>query len=112
MIRLIVMYNLADGADEAEFLDWRLGSHQQSNAALRRMLHTDFGRVIRAWPESAVPRFRFVTTVEWADMSAFEDAFYAPEIQSELLENIKRLGDFEYSICEILTSTEDIEVKL
>lgn len=112
MIRLIVMYNLPDGADETEFLNWRLGPHQQSNAALPRMRHTDFGRIVKAWPDSAVPRFQFVTTVEWPDMAAFEDAFYAPEVQIDLLENIKKLGEFEYSISEILTSTEDSGVKL
>jgi hypothetical protein len=33
MFRLTVMYNLPPGADEAEFLRWRLGEHQQNNAS-------------------------------------------------------------------------------
>ena len=111
MIRLLVMYNLPAGADEAEFLDWRLGPHQRSNAALPSMLRTDFARVVGAWPDSAVPRFRFVTTIEWPDRAAFESAFYAPDVQAGLLENIKLLGDYEYSFAEILASSEDLEAQ-
>ena len=111
MIRLLVMYNLPDGADEAEFLEWRLGPHQQSNAALPQTLRTDFSRVVGAWPDGATPRFRFVTTLEWPDMAAFETAFYASDVQSGLFENIKRLGEHEYSICEILASSADIEAR-
>jgi hypothetical protein len=34
MIRLVVMYNLPEGADEHALLDWRLNHHQGTNAAL------------------------------------------------------------------------------
>jgi hypothetical protein len=111
MIRLLVMYNLPDGADEAEFLDWRLGPHQRSNAGLPSMLRTDFARVVGAWPAGATPRFRFVTTIDWPDLAAFEAAFYAPDVQAGLLENLKRLGDHEYSVCEILTSATGAEAQ-
>jgi len=110
MIRLIVMYNLPDDASESDFLDWRLGPHQSSNATLPRMLRTDFGRVVRAWPDEIAPRFRFVTVVEWPDMASFEAAFYAPAVQSALRENLRRLGEFEYSISEILASSATIGV--
>jgi hypothetical protein len=110
MIRLIVMYNLPEGADEGTFLEWRLNHHQSANAALPGVLRTDFAKVVRAWPAQAVPRFRFATTLEWIDMDTFERAFYAPGVQADLLENIKRLGEHEYSICEILTpSTGDTQ---
>jgi len=109
MIRLVVMYNLPEGADEGAFLDWRLNHHQNTNAALPGMLRTDFAKVLKAWPDQAVPRFRFATILEWPDMEAFERAFYAPSVQAELLENIKRLGEYEYSICEILASSEIAE---
>ena len=111
MIRLLVMYNLPDGADEAGFLKWRLGPHQGANAALPSMLRTDFARVAKAWPDGVAPRYRFVTTIEWPDMEAFDRAFYAPDVQSGLLENIKLLGDYEYLISEILTSSEDVEAQ-
>jgi hypothetical protein len=109
LIRLVVMYNLSDGADEGAFLDWRLKHHQNANAALPGVLRTDFARVVKAWPDQAVPRFRFATILEWADMEAFQRAFYAPSVQAELRENIKRLGEHEYSICEILTSPDIAE---
>src|SRR5271170_7735493 len=109
MIRLIVMYSLPEGADEVEFLDWRLNHHQEANAALPGVLRTDFARVVKAWPDQAVQRFRFATILEWPDMEAFERAFYTPTLQADLLENIKRLGDHEYSICEILTSSDIAE---
>ena len=110
MIRLIVMYNLPEGADEAAFLDWRLNHHQGANAALPGVLRTDFARVAQAWPNAAIPRFRFVTTLEWPDRRTFENAFYAATVQAELVENIKRLAEFEYSICEILASSDSREV--
>ena len=42
-------------------------------------------------------------------MEAFQRAFYAPSVQAELRENIKRLGEHEYSICEILASPDIAE---
>jgi len=111
MIRLLVMYNLADGADEAEFLDWRLNEHQSANAALPSMLRTDFAQVVKAWPDSVTPRYRFVTTLDWPDMESFNRAFYAPDVQAGLLENIKKLGDHEYFVTEILTNSESIEAQ-
>ena len=106
MIRLVVMYNLPEGADESAFLDWRLNHHQASNSALAGVLRTDFAKVVKAWPEEVKPRFRFATILEWSNIVAFENAFYAPDVQMQLLENIKRLGEYEYSICEILTSSD------
>jgi hypothetical protein len=100
------MYNLPEGADEGAFLDWRLNHHQNANSALPGVLRTDFAKVVNAWPDQTVPRFRFATILEWRDMEAFEHAFYAPSVQAELLNNIKRLGEYEYSICEILTSPD------
>jgi hypothetical protein len=101
------MYNLPYDANEADFLKWRLGDHQRHNAGLEGMTRTDFGGIVKAWPDQAVPRFRFVTTVEWPNMKAFERGFYAADVQTGLLENVKRLGDYEYSICEILVSSDD-----
>ena len=112
MIRLIVMYNLPDGADDDEFLRWRLGPHQNANASLENVLGTDFSSIVKAWPEDRTPRFRFVTTIEWPDMPAFEKAFYDPQVQADLRQNLNLLGDYEYSICESLTATKDIEVDI
>jgi hypothetical protein len=103
------MYNLPEGADEQAFLDWRLNHHQYTNAALPGVLRTDFARVLKAWPDQAVPRFRFATILEWRDREVFEHAFYAPSVRAELRENIKRLGEYEYSICEVLASSDIAE---
>lgn len=110
MIRLIVMYNLPDGADEKTFLDWRLGVHQASNASMPQVSRTDFARIIGGWPDESKPRFRFVTVVEWPDREAFEAAFYAPSLQNDLRSNLNKLGDHEYSISEILTSSQETGV--
>lgn len=103
------MYNLPEGADECVFLDWRLNHHQNTNAHLPGVLRTDFARIVRGWPDQAIPRYRFVTVLEWADKQAFERAFYADDVQIGLRENIKRLGDHEYSICEILASSANTQ---
>ena len=109
MVRLIVMYNLPQGADEDAFLQWRLNHHQRANAALPGVVRTDFAKVVQAWPAGAGPRFRFVTILEWPGRQEFENAFFAPRVQAELRQNLERLGEFEYSICEIQASSANGE---
>ena len=45
MIRLTVLYNLPEGADQAEFIKWRLTEHQASNESISGVLSTDFARI-------------------------------------------------------------------
>ena len=45
MIRLTVLYNLQPDVDEAQFLQWRLGEHQQENMASPGVIRSDFGLV-------------------------------------------------------------------
>lgn len=45
MIRLTLLYNLPDNSDEAEFLKWRLGEHQQVNAAMSGVIRHDARRM-------------------------------------------------------------------
>ncbi len=107
MIRLLVMYNLAPGSDESAYLDWRLSDHQASNAAMPETLRTDFAKVVgAAWPADASPRFKYVTSAEWPNQAAFEAAFYEPTALKDLQENLKRLGEYEFLITEILASSE------
>lgn len=68
MVRLTVLYNLAPGQDEQEFLRWRLGTHQHENATQPGVLRTDFGMAVHAWPADTTPPYRFMTTAEWPDM--------------------------------------------
>ena len=102
MIRLTVLYNLKPYVDEEEFLQWRLGEHQKSNASMRGVIRTDFGRVDDAWPTSASSPHRFMTTVDWPDRESFEDGFYDEEVQAGLEKNLEMLSDPVFMISEIL----------
>jgi hypothetical protein len=108
MIRLTVLYNLPAGANEEEYLEWRLGEHQQSNESQPGVLRTDFGRVDQVWnpddPQASTP-FRFMTIADWPDREAFEKAFFDPDFQRELKENLKKLADAQFLISEILASS-------
>ena len=104
MIRLTVLYNLPEGADEAEFLRWRLGEHQQNNASRPGVLRTDFAVVESAWPRGAAPRHRFMTIAEYPDRETFEKSFYEPEAQARFQENLKKLDDPVFLMGEVLIS--------
>lgn len=108
MIRLTIMYNLPEGTDEAEFLRWRLGEHQQANASAEGVLRTDFARVYESWTPDALratPPYRFMTVAEWPDRESFEAFFYNPKTLAELDEDSKRIPGAVFMISEILTST-------
>jgi hypothetical protein len=104
MIRLTVFYNLADDQDEEEFLEWRLTEHQEDNASMPGVLRTDFARIDDSWPPGTDPAYRFMTTADWPDRDSFEKAFYDPDEQVALRENVKRLKDPMFLISEILIS--------
>ncbi|PJF40514.1 MAG: hypothetical protein D6737_15010 [Chloroflexi bacterium] len=108
MIRLTVLYNLPEGADEDEFLEWRLGPHQTSNESMPGVVLTNFARIDYQWtsenPNADAP-YRFMTIVEWPDRAAFEAAFYNPEAQAKLKEDIKLIADPLFFVSEILTSS-------
>jgi len=106
MVRLIVMYNLPPGSDEAEFLRWRLGEHQRDNAGAPGVLRTDFAVAESAWPRGAPPRHRFVTIAEWPDRASFEGVFYAPDALAALEANLGKLDDPVFLISEVLTAGE------
>ena len=99
------MYNLPDGADEDEFLNWRLNEHQQANESMPGVVHTGFARITDCWPKGSMPDYRFQTTVEWPDRKAFEAGFYDEGVQVELNENLKRLGDYSFIVSEVLVDS-------
>jgi len=109
MIRLTVLYNLPEGADEAEFLRWRLGEHQHSNASMFGVLRTDFGRVDSRWtPEdrNATTPYRFMTIVDYPDQETFEKSFYDPAGLDKLVnQDLKKLANPLFLVSEILVST-------
>lgn len=109
MTRLTVLYNLAPGSDEDEFLRWRLTEHQSANAGMPGVQHTDFGRIDAAWPEQKNAPYRFMTIVEWDTREEFEASFYDEEVQADLQKNLDKLADPVFLISEILTSSTTSE---
>lgn len=104
MIRLTVLYNLKPGTDEEEFLRWRLGPHQEENAGMPGVLHTDFGLVEPVTPDGAHAPYRFMTTADWPDMETFRASFFDPAYQIELRANLETLDAPVFLISEILAS--------
>jgi hypothetical protein len=109
MIRLIVLYDLPEGADEEAFLEWRLGPHQRANASSPGVLRTDFARIDGTWPGSGRPPHRFMTVAEWPDRASFEAAFYDPESEARRLEQVAGLKDPVFLIAEVLVSSDDLD---
>jgi hypothetical protein len=104
-IRLTVLYNLPPGSDEEEFLHWRLGEHQEQNAAAPGVIRTDFGRVDALWPGDDKPPYRFMTIADWPDRASFEAYFYDEAVQAELNQDSERISDSLMLISEILVET-------
>ena len=107
MIRLTVLYNLPEDADEAAFLEWRLSEHQGTVESMPGVVRTDFARITERWPEGAMPAYRFQTTADWLNRESFESGFYDDAVQSDLRENLKRLGDYAFMVSEILVESGD-----
>ncbi len=102
MIRLTVLYNLLEDTVEEEFLAWRLSEHQKNNESMPGVVRTDFARITECWPEGSLPSYRFQTTVDWPDRQSFETGFRNEEVQAKLRENLKKLGEYSFTVSEIL----------
>ncbi len=107
MIRLTVLYNLPEDTVEAEFLEWRLSEHQDAVESMPGVVRTDFARITERWPDGAMPEYRFQTTADWLNRESFESGFYDDAVQSDLRENLKRLGDYAFMVSEILVESGD-----
>lgn len=108
MIRLTVMYNLPPGSDEAEFLRWRLGEHQQQNEAAPGVIRTDFTRLDYQWApddDRAKPPYRFMTTADWPDLASFEASFFSEESLASLRADTQRITDVVFLIGEVLAES-------
>jgi hypothetical protein len=110
MIRLTVLYNLKALVDEEEFLRWRLTDHQEANASISGVMHTDFARLDTTWPNGTEAPYRFMTTLDWPDRESFEKGFYDTQVQADLQRNLEMLADPVFMIGEILTS-ERVEAR-
>lgn len=107
MIRLTVMYSLADHVNEEEFLEWRLGEHQEDNMSSPGVIRSDFSRIdsLAIDPtDRGTPPQRFMTTADWPDMESFRAAFYAPEMQESIQNSMHMLKDPLFLVSEVLVN--------
>ena len=104
MIRLTVLYNLAKGVNEDEYIEWRLSSHKAYVNSMPGVLRSDFCRVDESWPVGVAPSFRFQTTVDWPDRASYEKAFLNEQAQADLRENVRKLGDHLFLVSEVLSA--------
>jgi hypothetical protein len=102
MIRLTVLYKLAEGADEEAYLAWRLSAHAEYIRQMPGVVEASFSRVLEQWSRGPTADYAFQSTVEWPDRGAFERAFYDERAQAELKENLKKLGDYKFLVSEIV----------
>jgi heme-degrading monooxygenase HmoA len=102
MIRLTVLYKLKPEIDEDSFIEWRLTEHQTGINAIEGVLQTGFTRIDSAWPKDKDSPHRFMTTVDWPNMEAFEKGFYDPSVQKGLKKNLEMLQDPIFLIGEVL----------
>jgi hypothetical protein len=108
MIRLTVLYNLPPGADEAAFLEWRLGEHQQANASTPGVVHTDFGRIdgrISLEDGLVTSPYRFMTIADFEDRAVFEREILSAEAMVQLRKDAGTIADALFLISEILVTT-------
>ena len=105
MTRLTVLYNLPEGADEDEYLRWRLGEHQDSNAAMTGVTYTDFARIDASWPREQPSPYAYMTVADFDSRESFEKSFYTEEAQTKLKEDVKRIKDPLFLISEVLAQT-------
>ena len=109
MIRLTVLYNLPPGADEEEFLRWRLGEGQQANESAPGVVRADFVRLDSQWtPDdfAARPPYRFMTTADWPDLASFEASFFSEESLASLRADSEKIANAVFLVGEVLLSAE------
>jgi hypothetical protein len=105
MIRLTVLYKLADGVDETDFIKWRTSEHEKYVQSMPGVIRNEFSRIDDISPEGRVPPYRFQTVVDWPDRESFEKAFYNDDAQAKLDSNRGKIGDEVFIVSELLTST-------
>lgn len=108
MVKVTVLYNLAPGTDEAEFLRWRMGAHHAANIARPGVVRAEFSRVLGtpalgpARPASDHAPYRFITESWWPSHEAFLASWNDPEEQARLVPAVARLGDALFLVSEEL----------
>ena len=106
MIRLTVLYNLAEDMNEEEFIQWRQETHQNYVESMPGVIRTEFSRITRSWPKDIAPKFRFQTIVDWPDVESFEKVFFNDSAQKKLKDDTEKIGDSLYIVSEVLSGQE------
>ena len=102
MIKLTVLYNLPAGADHDEFLKWRTGPHQESNARMPGLIKTDFYSIFGS--RKGPPRYQYMTELYFPDQETFEETFFNEDFQARLEKSLQRVVDPLFLISrEVLT---------
>ena len=103
MIRLTVLYNLAEGYDEDEFIAWRNAEHSKYVDSMSDVVRNEFSRIEDISPDGTLPKFRFQTIVDWPDRESFEASFYSEEAQDKLRKDQDKIGDQVFIVSELLS---------
>ena len=106
MIRLTVLYNLAEDMNEEEFIQWRQETHQNYVESMPGVIRTEFSRITRSWPKDIAPKFRFQTIVDWPDVESFEKAFFNDSAKKKLKDDTAKIGHSLYIVSEVLSGQE------
>jgi hypothetical protein len=104
MIKLTILYNLHEGADNEAFIKWRVTEGQKENAESPGVLKTDF--YVAKETVLGVPKYRYITEAYFATMKDLEDSFFQPDVQAKLKEDMKTLGEAVILISEEMASSE------
>lgn len=104
MVKLTVIYNLHEGADNEAFIKWRVKEGQAENFALPQVLKTDF--YVAKETVLGAPKYRYITEAYFATMKDLEDAFFKDHVQAKLKEDMKNLGEAIVLISEEMASSE------
>ena len=111
MIRLTVLYNLQPFVDEDEFLEWRMGEHEESNNSRPGVMRTSFSIAKTGYALDSAPEYKFITTADWPDMATFTADFHDPEYQVKMDEWKKMLKDPLFIVSEIMLESEALTEK-
>lgn len=103
MVKLTVLYNLPEETDHDEFLEWRTGPHQQSNASMPGLIKTDFYAVKTT--QMGEPVYQYITEAYFETMQDLEDAFFSEEAKAKLQKDVKRIKGPVFLVSEEVMTT-------
>jgi uncharacterized protein (TIGR02118 family) len=106
MFKVMVLYNLAEHMDQAEFEAWRLGTHQAENAAEPGVIRTDFS-IASPQRDGTPPRYRYITELWFETREDMERSFYSESTQAQLSDTVDGFPDRIVLLAEEMAVTEN-----